>query len=435
MQMPNDRQSQGRPAPQRSAQNSPPRSVQNPAPRPAPNRRPPEYGRPMAVRPAQTPQPAGAPRGPQEQQPVQRVRSSWFTAIIMVLITIAGCVFLSIFMLQSASDLFGLNQPDKQIEVVVPPKNTLASISTLLYDKGVVSQPFTFRVYAGLKSLKDEDIKAGNYIFNSNLAYDQIIEALTWGTTQKEEVRVTFIEGWTLYEIAKELEANKVCSVDEFLDYMDKGKIDYEFMNQVPNDVLRFRRLEGYAFPDTYDFYVGEEVASVADKFLNNLNKKITVDMRDKMREMNLSFDETLILASIVQKEASIKLEMEMVASVFENRLAAPDSFPKLQSDVTIHYVEKFIKPFVDGQDQPVYDAYNTYKCDGLPVGAVCNPGLDAIDAVLNPEKSGYYYFVTDDAGTYYYAKNLQQHNANVAKAEKVGGENTHGTATMDGNQ
>lgn len=419
----NNDQRQVRPAQPRTAA---------PVSRPAPNRRPPEYGVSLGARPQpQNRQPQRRPA--QEQRPAEpkRPRSRWLSAIIMVLATIGGCIFLSIFILQSASDMLGLNQPDKQIEVAVPDKNNLASISTMLYEKGVVSQPFTFRFYAGLK-LNDEDIKSGTYIMNSNFAYEQIILALTTGNTKKEEVRVTFIEGWTLYEIAMKLEENKVCSADEFLEYMNKGTgIDYEFMNQVPNSPFRYRKLEGYAFPDTYDFYVGMEVPAVADKFLNNLNKKITEDMRAQMREKNLSFDEMLILASIVQKEAGDKLEMRMVASVFENRLAAPEAYPSLQSDVTIHYIEKFIKPFLDRDNQAMYDEYNTYKCDGLPVGPVCNPGLDAINAVLDPEKSGYYFFVTDDAGTYYYAKNLQQHNANCAKAEKVGGENTHGTATM----
>lgn len=427
MQMQNNTQGQRRPAPRPGT----------PANRQPPNRRPPEYGislgaRPQQSRPAPNRQPPQRrPEQEPKQAPQKRRGSRWFTAIIMVFATIGACIFLSIFILQSASDLFGLNQPDKQIEVNVPEQNTLASVSALLYEKGIISQPFTFRVYSGLK-LKDENIKSGNYIMNSNYGYDQIIGALVTGNTQKEEVRVTFIEGWTLYEIAVKLEENKICSADEFLDYMNRSRdIDYEFMNQVPYDPLRYNRLEGYAFPDTYDFYVGEEVSSVADKFLSNLNKRITDDMRARMREMNLSFDETLILASIVQKEAGSRLEMGMVSSVFHNRLSASDSYPQLQSDVTIHYVEKFIKPFIDRDNQPLYDAYNTYVCVGLPVGAICNPGLDAIDAVLNPDKSGYYYFVTDDEGMYYYAKNLQQHNVNVAKAEQVGGENTHGTATL----
>lgn len=377
--------------------------------------------------------PAVAGGAPREPRPQTKVRGSrWFTAIIMVCATLFACFFLATFILQSLSDLFGLNQPDNQIEVNVPAKPTLASVSVLLHNKGVVSQPFTFRMYSELKIEDPEaEIKAGNYIFNSNFSYDQIIAALKTGNTKKEEVRITFIEGWTIYEIAKKLEENKVCDADEFLEYMDKGDIKYEFMRQVPIDALRYRRLEGYAFPDTYDFYVGMEVSKVADVFLKNFDRKITDEMREKMREMNMSIDEVIILASIIQKEAGDPVEMLMVASVFENRLKTPEAFPQLQSDVTIHYVDKFIKPFLDRQDQPLYDAYNTYKCSGLPVGAVCNPGLDAINAVLNPETSNYYFFVTDDEGTYYYAQTAQAHYNNIVKASKVGGDKVHGTATV----
>lgn len=350
----------------------------------------------------------------------------------MVMATLGLCFFLAMFVLQSASDLFGLNQEDEQIEVVVPPNATLPSVAALLYDKGVIGQPLTFSLYAGYKFKSEDEIQPGNYIFNKNFAYDQLIIALKNGNTQKEVVKVTFIEGWTLYEIAKELEANKVCKADEFLEYMQSGDIEYEFMNQIPNNPLRYRRLEGYAFPDTYEFYVGMGVPLVADKFLNNLDKRITQEMRDKMRERNLSIDETLILASIVQKEAGDPIEMRMVASVFENRVNTPEVYPQLQSDVTIHYVDNFIKPFLDRTNQPMYDAYNTYACEGLPVGAICNPGLDAINAVLDPDASDYFFFVTDAEGTYYYAKTAQAHYNNVIAASKVGGGKIHGTDTLD---
>lgn len=410
--------------------------------RPAQSARPASAGRPASAL-RRTPAAAGqdargqnpAPEQPGSGSPRRqavKIKNRWFTAMIMVLVTLGLCFFLAMFILQSAMDLFGLNQKDRQIEVVVPQNSTLPSVSALLYDKGVVEQPFTFTIYAGYK-LKDEDvIKPGNYIFNSNFAYDQIIIALKTGNTKKEVVTITFIEGSTLYEMARKLEENKVCDADDFLEYMNRGDIDYEYMNQIPSDPFRYRRLEGYAFPDTYEFYVGMDIPLVADKFLNNFEKRITQEMRDKMKERNLSIDETIILASIIQKEAGDPVEMRMVASVFENRLETPEVYPNLQSDVTIHYVDKFIKPFLDRSDQPMYDAYNTYVCEGLPAGAICNPGIDAINAVIDPEESDYYFFVTDTEGTYYYAKTAQAHYNNVVKASQVGGSDIHGTDTLD---
>ena len=350
-------------------------------------------------------------------------------AIIMVMMTLGACFFLAMFILQSASDLFGLNQNDSEIVVVVPENSTISSISALLYDKGVVSQPFTFGVYAGLKA-NDDEILAGNYIFNSNDSYDQIILALKTGITKREQVTVTLIEGWTVYEIAMKLEENGVCSADELIDYLNHGDISYDFVKAIPRSPLRFQRLEGYMFPDTYDFYVGMEVEFVADRFFRNFNRRITSDMYEKMEELEMTLDEVITLASIIQKEADTNIENKTVAQVFYNRLRSPD-FPLLQSDVTIHYVERFIKPFLERDNQAMFDAYNTYIREGLPIGPVCNPSLDAINAVLNPDGTGFYYFVTDDAGTYYYATNYQQHLNNITRAEAVGGENVHGTNTV----
>jgi UPF0755 protein len=350
-------------------------------------------------------------------------------AIIMVVITLGACFFLAMFILQSASDLFGLNQEDKEIALTVPENATITSVAALLFDKGVVTQPFTFGIYAGLK-IKDDEILAGDYIFNSNDAYDQIISALKTGITIREEVTVTLIEGWTLYEIAVKLEDNGVCGAGELIEYLNHGDIGYDFVKQIPKSPLRFNRLEGYMFPDTYVFYVGMEVEYVADRFFRNFNHRITNDMRKKAEELEMTLDEVITLASIIQKEADTNIENKTVSQVFHNRLHSPD-FPMLQSDVTIHYVERFIKPFLNWDNQLMYDAYNTYVREGLPIGPVCNPGLDAINAALNPDGTGFYYFVTDDMGTYYYAANYSMHLNNIARAEAIGGENVHGTNTM----
>ena len=141
-----------------------------------------------------------------------------------------------------------------------------------------------------------------------------------------------------------------------------------------------------------------------------------------------MTLDETIILASIIQKEAGNPDEMGLVSSVFHNRindLAA--GLPMLQSDVTIHYIEEDIKPYQTMGTQEIYDAYNTYVCRGLPAGPICCPGLDAIRAAISPEESSYYFFVTDSNGKYYYSSTLNEHYANVRLAAAAGGV-THGT-------
>lgn len=213
---------------------------------------------------------------------------------------------------------------------------------------------------------------------------------------------------------------------------------EFEFLSQVPDAEARYQRFEGYLFPDTYDFVKGEDVSRVVQKFFVNFNNRINDDIRQKIQKTGMNLDQVLTLASIIQKEAGNVEDMKLISSVFQNRLASPQQTPKLQSDVTVFYVNDNIKPFMDpnevamGEGDPnrakIYNFYNTYQCDGLPVGPICNPGLDAINAVLEPTDSDYFYFVADSEGKTYYAATLAEHNANVEQALTKG--DAHGVDT-----
>ncbi len=416
-------------------------SRQNPRDRrpnsPEPNRygRTPDSGRQRAHL-AQQPRRAAVPGQP-AAQPVSgtlqrrpRSQNRWFRAIIMVIATVIGCMFLALFILQSAYDLFGLNQKDEIIEVTIPKGAKISEVAKILKKDGVVDQPLTFRIYLGFKDVKNESIVAGDYAFNSNMSYNELIAALSSGYTEREVVRITFIEGVTMLEIATELEEAKVCNAEEFMNYLDQAEYAYEFFGAIEDNPLRFHKLEGYIFPDTYDFFVGENVDSVARKFLRNFNDKITPDLKNRMQDLNLTIDEAITLASVIQKEAGESDDMRLVSSVFHNRLEDEGTYPNLQSDVTIFYVEENIKPLLQMSNQPMYDAYNTYVREGLPVGPICNPGMDAIMAALYPEKTSFYYFVTDKNMDFYYAQTADAHYRNVTAAQQAGGQ-AHGIDTQ----
>ncbi|MEF9984271.1 MAG: endolytic transglycosylase MltG [Oscillospiraceae bacterium] len=356
----------------------------------------------------------------------KKYKNHWAKALMWTFVILGFSIFLAFFALASVSDLLGLEQPDKQIEVVVKDGMGLTQITSLLSNKDVISQPVTFSLYARLKGSSSE-LNAGTYILNSNMSYDQILVALSTEKNSKETVQVTFYEGMTIREIAERLEEKKVCDSKEFLKAINDGKFEYNFISRIPENPNRFRKLEGYLFPDTYEFYVGMKPESVIKKFLTNFDNKLTEELDSKIKNSGMSLDEVITLASIIQEEASAKEEMGNVSSVFRNRLDAQNDFPKLQSDVTIFYVEKDIKPYQDKQNQALYDAYNTYVCDGLPVAPISNPGLDAINAVLEPSETDYYFFLTDVNGKYYYAKTANEHYNNDYVASKLG--KTHGVS------
>ena len=368
-----------------------------------------------------------------EKKPKKKAGNTyrWFMAVIMVIATVAGCIFLSVFILDSAQDLFGLNQPDQFIEITIPENASNSDVAQILRENEIITKTLTFMLYSSIK-VDEGDFLGGDYRFNSNMGYDQIISRLKYKAVQEQVATVRLIEGWTLREIANELEKNKICNAEEFIKYLNTGEFNYEFIDQLPDSELKFYNLEGYIFPDTYEFYIGESVENVAAKFLNNFNRKLTEEMEAKRMKFNLTLDELITLASIIQKEAGEPDEMAIVSSVFHNRLNRSDIYPMLQSDVTIFYANS-LKRYSETVNQPMYDAYNTYVSNGLPIGPICNPGLDAIEAALNPAESNYYFFVTDVNGKYYYSETTDEHNANVTLARSQTSEDDNGSGEVHG--
>ncbi|MCR4614894.1 MAG: endolytic transglycosylase MltG [Clostridiales bacterium] len=228
-------------------------------------------------------------------------------------------------------------------------------------------------------------------------------------------VSVTFPEGFTVYDIAKRLEENHVCNASDFILAVNDGENLGVFEQDIANAEDRAFKLEGYLFPDTYEFYRNSMPQAVVEKFLKNTQSKITDDLRRQAEEQGMTMDEVLTLASIIQREASHAENMGKVSSVFRNRLKSA-SFPKLQSDSTTFYINNSVKPCFDDTEK-YSKLYDTYKCKGLPAGAICNPGMDAIKAALEPEKTNYYYFVSDNDNNYYYAETYAQHKKNCASA------------------
>jgi UPF0755 protein len=232
----------------------------------------------------------------------------------------------------------------------------------------------------------------------------------TTAQPEPNTVRVTFPEGKTVLQIAQLLEENGVCSAASFLQAVAESDADYAVALRGQD---RPFLLEGYVFPDTYEFYKNESASMALSRFLTNFAQKFTEKEQARAREIGLTMDETLTLASIIQAEAGVPSEMPKVSSVLHNRLQRG---MKLQCDVTYFYLENTVMPYLcpDGWDDAVYekyaDLYYTYRVSALPQGAICNPGSDAIAAALYPADTDDLYFVTDEDGNYYYSPTYEAH-------------------------
>lgn len=229
-------------------------------------------------------------------------------------------------------------------------------------------------------------------------------------------VRITFPEGTGVIDVALKLEENGVCTKDAFISAVNDTARESRFVQGIANPEERPYLLEGYVFPDTYDFYVDEGAQSALGRFLKNAEAKLTDDMYARANELGMTMDEIIILASIIQKEASPEVTAK-VSSVLHNRLSSP-SFPRLQCDATYLYLKNSVKPYLSEEDADKYDEfYNTYDRFGLPAGAITNPGTAAINAALYPEETEYFFFVSDSDGKYYFAKTYAEHLKNCKNA------------------
>ena len=234
-----------------------------------------------------------------------------------------------------------------------------------------------------------------------------------------DTVRVTLREGLTIPEMAAVLEEKGVCSAADFITAVQTVDYNYEFLKGLPTDDGRAYRLEGYLFPDTYEFYVGSNASNVVNRLLKNFEKR-TADLLPQIEAMGWTLDEAVIFASMIQGEADTTANMAKVSRVLHNRLASGSGFAKLQLCSTRDYVNHL--PQDAGFDvEALKQAYNTYYREGLPIGAINNPGLDALTAALNPSDDETikqcYYFATDyKTGITYFSKTYAEHQAVIKK-------------------
>lgn len=338
--------------------------------------------------------------------------------LILTTFIFAVSIVLAMVIIGFGKDMLGIGKSDTTKLIIIKDGATTEQIAEQLKDEGIIKSPKFFVLFSRLRKA-DSMYIAGEHFIRANMAYETIIQNLTTDEEEnKNAVEVTFPEGITIFDAAQILEEKNVCSQEDFLFYFNAAGYGFEFEDMLPVDSqLKFKPMEGYVFPDTYYFYEEMDPEKVCQKIYLNFDNKLTDDRIKKMEELQLSLDELITFASIVQKEAATTNTMTMVASVFWNRLNNPDDFPKLQSDPTTNYVNEVIKPNQEVYNKTMIEAYDTYQGAGLPPGAICNPGIEAIDAVLANQKSDYFYFIANIyTGETLFAETLEEHEANQQK-------------------
>ncbi len=384
-------------------------------------------------------------RAIEAEKKLKKHRQARNTAIRVVLgIAAAGFVMffgvkLGTGIYSAVTDYAGISSNEFEVQVELPNNPTVDQVAEVLSENGIISTPDFFKWYVEKKREDKEitDFVGGQFTLSSSMNYGTIVSTLLASRTQTITVEVTIVEGMTAYDIGQLLEENAVCKASDFQKfYRDKMDV-YDFEKRILVNTHKFNQMEGYLFPDKYEFYVCNELKDdpktdkdttkeaevAAKKIYSNFNSKISKSMYKKMNELGLTLDEFVALSSMVQAEVSNPDDMKLVASVFLNRLNSNGEIPKLQSDVTVFYVQDYIEPYYKEYGLTtslavISNSYDTYECDGVPAGAICNPGLDAMNSVLDAAQTEYYYFCANmETGETFYAKTIEEHEANLVLA------------------
>lgn len=342
-------------------------------------------------------------------------RCVWISMILLVSIALAR------YLMVGVDDLLAVSRSSGSAQVELEENCSVGDVADVLKERGVINNSFFFTMYC-LVTGADDGFGQGSFTLDTNLDYEAIINYLQTTGNRQDVVTITFPEGLSLLEVAQKLEENEVCTVEEVLEAANSGEYDnYDFINAIDNEEDRYYKLEGYLFPDTYDFYKGEDPKIALGKMINNCQNRFSKETRDEIQEQGYTIDQVLTLASIVQAEATDEKDMRMVAGILINRLedGASRDIYRLECDSTTYYPYRSKSQVPEEERDTFKSTYDTYTIEGLPPGPICNPGMDAIQAVLEPssESAGMYYFCHDADGNAYYASTWSQHEANLAEA------------------
>jgi UPF0755 protein len=301
-----------------------------------------------------------------------------------------------------------------------------SEIGDILEQEGIINNGMMFNIYLQLNSISD--YQAGDYELSPSMNFEQIARTLETGSVYQEVLyRVTIPEGYSIDQIADQLEQDAPVSASRFMELMEDESFinelieEYDMLSdEILDEDVKFP-LEGYLYPATYDITEEEpSVENIIKQMLDatqansfeayNSAEEYEVDFEGDVEEQ--SFHEFLTFASLIEMEATSLADRSMIASVFYNRLASDPSMP-LQTDPTVLYALGEHQERTLFEDLEVEDPYNTYIHAGLPPGPISSPGTESVQSTLNPSETDYYYFLADSEGNNHYAETFEEHIEN----------------------
>ncbi|MGE5613657.1 MAG: endolytic transglycosylase MltG [Bacillota bacterium] len=308
---------------------------------------------------------------------------------------------------------------NEAVEFIVERGANTSQIAKKLMEQGLIENETIFKILSKVNGY-DGTYKSGTHLVSKSLTYDEMMRVLS---SEPATRTVMIPEGKTFLQIVDILYEKKIIKDKKrFIEVANTEKFDYDFLKNLPE---REYRLEGYLFPDTYEYDYNASEREIIIKMLDNFNKKFKKAYRDMIPNLpvEMDMDKVVIMASLIEREAKDPDERHLIAGVLYNRLKSKDAtLRKLQVDATIQYImlknTGAYKDRVLYEDLEIDDPYNTYIYEGLPPGPICCPGEAAIKAAVNPDDTPYLYYVAkgDSSGEHAFARTFKEHQANRQK-------------------
>ena len=358
----------------------------------------------------------------------------WLVIIVMVGVTLGRMLWIC------AAEVLAFGKEDKVVTVTVYESDTIEDITEKLHKAGLIQYPGLFKLYADL-AVDEGEIDPGIWDLNTRYDYHALVNFMNSSSTRAVIEDLLIPEGYTCQQIFALLEENKVCTAKDLEEYAASGELkEYWFLEGVERG--KGNCLEGFLFPDTYDFYKNSSPREVLEKLLDNFDHRFDEELQAQIATLNdhlaelmrkdgrseetiaaNRFDvrDVVIVASLIEKETANNAESYTIASVIYNRLFNWGSTPAfLNIDASIIYAQGGFSEVIDtGIDNP----YNTYKFTGLTPGPIANPGLASLKAALAPATSNYYFYVLNPAtGKHQFSTTLAEHEGYVAQFAANGG-------------
>ncbi|MDY3691765.1 MAG: endolytic transglycosylase MltG [Dysosmobacter sp.] len=346
-------------------------------------------------------------------------RFNIFTYLLFVLITsaiLAGVGWLLI------NDLCAFNKENVTATIEVTADDTISTIADKLEDAGLIEYKWFFKLFATVADAKDK-IGTGTYELNTDMDYRALIVGMhnSSGNLNSDTVRITIPEGYTVAQIIHLMAEKGVNTEENLLEAAKTAAFDYEYIDNSSEDISR---LEGYLFPDTYDFYLNEKPANALNRLIKNFDSKLDDDLLAQAEARGYDLKKIITIASLIEKETD-GTDQVKIASVIYNRLEGPGdkggTYGMLQIDASLLYALPDHEGAITNADKQTDSKYNLYKYAGLPPTPIANPGLASIEAALEPAETNYYYYALGKDGKHHFSANLQEHNAFLNSGDYVG--------------